>query len=83
MMEITYLACLEAAVVLGRARAIRFGFEVVRRSAKRRGAEPLQPPRICPTDVEGERKFNAYVSRQTRNSHSGGRRFDPDQLHHL
>jgi hypothetical protein len=27
-------------------------------------------------------EVSAYVSRQTRKSHSGGRRFDPDQLHH-
>jgi hypothetical protein len=26
-------------------------------------------------------EVSAYVSRQTRKSHSGGRRFDPDQLH--
>jgi hypothetical protein len=26
-------------------------------------------------------EVSAYVSRRTRKSHSGGRRFDPDQLH--
>ena len=40
--------------------------------------------RQAETEVTCWRKeISAYVPRQTRRSHSGGRRFEPDQLHQL